>query len=32
MEDSMNVENDLEMHPNGRNEGPTVVVVEKSFK
>ena len=32
MEDSTNVENDLEMRPSGRNEGPTVVVVEKSYK
>ena len=32
MKDSTNNENHLEMRPNGRNEGPTKVVVENSSK
>ena len=32
MEDSTSIENDLKMRPNGRNEGPTAVVVGKSYK
>ncbi len=32
MEDSTSVGNDLEIRPSGRNEGPTVVVVDESSK
>ena len=32
MKDSGSIKNDLEMHPSGRNEGPKVVVVDKSSK
>ena len=32
IEDGTNVRNVLEIHLSGRNEGPTAVVVEKSFK
>lgn len=32
MEDSGSIRNDLEIHPSGRNEGPTVVVVDESSK
>jgi hypothetical protein len=32
MEDSTSVGNDLEMHPNGRNEIPNVVIVDTSSK
>lgn len=32
LEDSGNIKNDLEMHPGGRNEGFTLVVVDESSK
>jgi hypothetical protein len=32
MENSTSIDNNLDMHPNGRNEAPIVVVVDKSSK
>ena len=32
MKDSGSIRNDLDMHPSGRNEGPTVVAMDESSK
>ena len=32
MDDSGGIDNNLEMHPSGRNEGPPLLVIDKFFK